>query len=130
MSLHLNDHDRIIAQTLAAAFCKKFGKRKARQARAKAYPRKDSSGRLLIESFCTHFILTSMGGSVMNDTISFLFAKNRNSGATLHPSDVLVTQHAEWTAKRVRRGLFGQSIVDFFTDSWCSIQVQESAKSN
>ena len=103
---------------------------KARQAKAKAYPRKDSSGRLLNESFCTHFILTSMGGSVMNDTISFLFAKNRNSGATLHPSDVLVTQHAEWTAKRVRRGLFGQSIVDFFTDSWCSIQVQESAKSN
>ena len=34
------------------------------------------------------------------------------------------------TAKRVRRGLFGQSIVDFSTDSWSSIQLQESAKSN
>ena len=44
--------------------------------------------------------------------------------------DVLVTQHAKWTAKRVRRGLFGQSIVDFSTDSWSSIQLQESAKSN
>ena len=48
----------------------------------------------------------------------------------LHLLDVLVTQHAKWTAKRVRRGLFGQSIVDFSTDSWSSIQLQESAKSN
>ena len=47
-----------------------------------------------------------------------------------HLLDVLVTQHAKWTAKRVRRGLFGQSIVDFSTDSWSSIQLQESAKSN
>ena len=48
----------------------------------------------------------------------------------LHLLDVLVTQHAKWTAKRVRRGLFGQSIVDFSTESWSSIQLQESAKSN
>ena len=44
--------------------------------------------------------------------------------------DVLVTQHAKWTAERVRRGLFGQSIVDFYADSGSSIQLQESAKSN
>ena len=48
---------------------------KARQAKAKAYPRKDSSGRLLNESFCILVILTSMGGSVMKDTISFVCAK-------------------------------------------------------
>ena len=48
---------------------------KARQAKATAYPRKDSSGRLLNESFCIPFILTSMGGSVMKDTISFVCAK-------------------------------------------------------
>ena len=54
----------------------------------------------------------------------------RNKGATLHLLDVLVTQHAKWTAKRLRRGFFGQSIVDFSTDSWSSIQLQESAKSN
>ena len=54
----------------------------------------------------------------------------RNKGATLHHLDVLVTQHAKWTAKRVRRGLFGQSIVDFSTDSWSNIQLQESAKSD
>ena len=31
---------------------------------------------------------------------------------------VLVTQHSKWTAKRVRRALFGQSIVDFSVDPW------------
>merc|ERR1712078_517275 len=53
--------------------------------------------------------------------------KKRNKGATLHLLDVLVTQHAKWTAKRIRRGLFGQSLVDFSSDSWSSIQLQESA---
>ena len=103
---------------------------KARQAKAKAYPRKDSSGRLLNESFCIPFILTSMGG-LCDEGHDFLrLCKMRNKGATLHLLDVLVTQHAKWTAKRVRRGLFGQSIVDFSTDSWSNIQLQESAKSN
>ena len=46
----------------------------------------------------------------------------------MHLLDVLVTQHAKWTAKRIRRGLFGQSLVDFSTDSWSSIQMKESAK--
>ena len=45
----------------------------------------------------------------------------------MHLLDVLVTQHAKWTAKRIRRGLFGQSIVDFSSASWSSIQLQESA---
>ena len=27
--------------------------------------------------------------------------------------DVLVTQHSKWTARRVRRALLGQSLVDF-----------------
>ena len=36
--------------------------------------------------------------------------------------------HAKWTAKRVRRGLFGQSIVDFSTASWSAIQLKESTK--
>ena len=45
----------------------------------------------------------------------------------MHLLDVLVTQHATWTAKRLRRGLFGQSIVDFSTESWSAIQLQDSA---
>ena len=60
----------------------------------------------------------------------FVFAKKRNKDATLHLLDVLVTQHAKWTANRIRRGLFGQSLVDFSTESWSSIQLKESAKGN
>ena len=49
---------------------------KARQAKAKAYPRKDSSGRLLNESFCIPFILSSMGGLCdEGHDISFVCAK-------------------------------------------------------
>lgn len=45
--------------------------------------------------------------------------------------NVLVTQHSNWTAKRVRRGLFWQSIVDFSKNSRSSdssSHLQESAK--
>ena len=98
----------------------------ARQVKAKAYPRKDSSGRLLSENFCVPFILTSMGG-LCDEGHDFLrLCRKRNKGATMHLLDVLVTQHAKWTAKRVRRGLFGQSIVDFTTASWSGIQLKES----
>ena len=74
---------------------------KARQAKAKAYPRKDSSGRLLNESFCIPFSLTSMGG-LCDEGHDFLrLCKKRNKGVTLHLLDVLVTQHAKWISKRV-----------------------------
>ena len=45
-------------------------------------------------------------------------------GATLHLLDVLVTQHAKWTARRIRRALFGQSLVDFSGPSWSSIKIR------
>ena len=99
----------------------------ARQVKAKAYPRKDSSGRLLSENFCVPFILTSMGGLCAEGHDFLQLCRKRNKGATTHLLDVLVTQHAKWTAKRVRRGLFGQSIVDFTTASWSGIQLKESA---
>ena len=38
------------------------------------------------------------------------------------------TRAREKKKKRVRRGLFGQSLVDFSTESWSSIQLKESAK--
>ena len=41
--------------------------------------------------------------------------------------EVRAKQHAKWTAKRIRRGLFGQSLVDFSTASWSSIQLKDSA---
>ena len=93
----------------------------ARQLKAKSYPRKDSAGRLLNESFCLPFILTSMGGLCEEGHDFLRLCKKRNKGATLHLLDVLVTQHAKWTAKRIRRGLFGQALVDFSTESWSSI---------
>ena len=98
----------------------------ARQLKAKAYPRKDSNGRLLNESFCLPFILTSMGGLCEEGHEFLRLCKKRNKGATLHLLDVLATQHAMWTAKRIRRCLFGQSLVDFSTRSWSSIQLREA----
>ena len=62
----------------------------ARQLKAKAYPRKDSAGRLLNESFCLPFILTSMGGLCEEGHEFIRLCKKRNKGATLHLLDVLV----------------------------------------
>ena len=53
--------------------------------------------------------------------------KKRNKGATLHLLDVLVTQHAKWTARRIRRALFGQSLLDFSDSSWSSVKIHKSA---
>ena len=99
----------------------------ARKAKAAAYPRKDSSGRLLNESFCVPFILTSMGGLCKEGHDFLRLCKKRNKGATLRLLDVLVTQHARWTARRIRRALFGQSLVDFASSSWSSVKIHKSA---
>ena len=45
--------------------------------------------------------------------------------ATLRMVDVLVTQHSKWTARRIRRALFGQSLVDFNSDPWVVVNSQE-----
>ena len=99
----------------------------ARKAKAAAYPRKDSSGRLLNENFCVPFILTSMGGLCREGHDFLRLCKKRNKSATLHLLDVLVTQHARWTARRIRRALFGQSLVDFSGSSWSSVKIHKSA---
>ena len=66
-----------------------------------------------------------MGGLCEEGHEFLRLCKKRNKGATLHLLDVLVTQHAKWTANRLRRGLFGQSLVDFSTPSWSSIQLEQ-----
>ena len=38
-----------------------------------------------------------------------------------------MTQHARWTARRIRRALFGQSLVDFSGSSWSSVKIHKSA---
>ena len=59
-----------------------------------------------------------MGGLCKEGHDFLRICKKKNLPATLRMIDVLVTQHSKWTAKRVRRALFGQSIVDFSVDPW------------
>ena len=73
------------------------------------------------------FILTSMGGLCQEGHDFLRLCKKRNKSATLRLLDVLVTQHARWTARRIRRALFGQSLIDFSGSSWCSVKIRESA---
>ena len=98
----------------------------ARKAKAAAYPRKDSSGRLVNENFCVPFILTSMGGLCQEGHDFLRLCKKRNKSATLRLLDVLVTQHARWTARRIRRALFGQSFVDFSGPSWSCVKIHKA----
>ena len=58
--------------------------------------------------------------------LNSLLCKKRNKSATLRLLDVLATQHAKWTARRIRRALFGQSLVDFSTPSWSCIKIRET----
>ena len=37
--------------------------------------------------------------------------------------DVLITQHARWTARRIKRALFGQCLIDFSSDSWSRVSL-------
>ena len=52
--------------------------------------------------------------------------KKRNKGATLRLLDVLATQHAKWTARRIRRALFGQSLVDFSGSTWSCVKIHKT----
>ena len=41
--------------------------------------------------------------------------------------DVLITQHAKWTARRVKRALFGQCLVNLSTNDWSRIPLDKDA---
>lgn len=90
----------------------------ARKEKAKEYPRKDLEGRLLNQSGCLPFILTSMGGLCSEGHEFIRICKKRNLLEAEHMLDVLVTQHSRWTARRLHRALFGQSLINFVGDSW------------
>ena len=100
----------------------------ARKLKAKEYPRKDASGRLLTESACVPFILSSMGGLCKEGHDFLKLCKKKDPTATQWMIDVLVTQHSKWTARRVRRALFGQSIVDFKADPWTGVHSKRDSK--
>jgi hypothetical protein len=92
--------------------------RHARRAKAKEYPRKDDQGRLINQSGCIPFILTSMGGLCAEGRDFLRICRKRNPLAAQHLVDVLVTQHSRWSARRIRRALFGQSLIDFSGTEW------------
>ena len=67
----------------------------ARRVKAKTYPRIDSSGRWLSESFCSFFVLINM--AVLSDEghgFLRLCKKTKNKDATMRLVDILATQHA------------------------------------
>ena len=57
----------------------------ARKIKAKSYPRKDASGRLLIENTCLPFILSSMGGALQGRTS--IFENLQKERPSSHTSD-------------------------------------------
>ena len=102
----------------------------ARKIKNKSYPRKDAAGRLLTESTCLPFILSSMGGLCKEGHEFLKICKKKDPFATLRMVDVLVTQHSKWTARKIRRALFGQSLVDFNADPWNTLDNHDGARSN
>ena len=100
----------------------------ARSAKAKQYPHKDSSGRLTNESVCIPFIITSMGGLCTEGHQFLRVCKKKNIEKTHHMMDVLITQHARWTARRIKRALFGQCLIDFSSDSWSRVSLDNDAQ--
>ena len=104
--------------TLPALFQDSAGSRQnvyngARKAKANAYPHKDSEGRRNNPSPCLPLILTSMGGLCSEGHEFIRLCRSREQAAADHMIDVLVTQHSRWTARRIHRALFGQSLIDF-----------------
>ena len=83
----------------------------ARKIKAKCYPRKDAAGRLITENSYLPFILSSMGGLCKEGHEFLKICKKKDPFATLRMIDVLVTQHSKWTARKIRRALFGHSLV-------------------
>ena len=63
-----------------------------------------------------------MGGLCKEGHQFLKICKKKDPAATLRMIDVLVTQHSKWTGRRVRRSLFGQSLVDFTADPWVGLK--------
>ena len=90
----------------------------ARRVKANDYPRKDEDGRLLNQSGCLPFILTSMGGLCKEGHEFLRICRKRNPVAASHMIDVLISQHSRWSARRLHRALFGQSLINFSGTDW------------
>ena len=100
-----------------------------KSAKARDYPLKDSEGRILNPSPCLPFILTSMGGLCSEGHEFLRICRNRNPDKADLMLDVLVTQHSRWTARRIHRALFGQSLIDFSGESWSCLSNENTTTS-
>ena len=69
-----------------------------------------------------------MGGLCKEGHDFLRVCKKKDPAATQRMIDVLVTQHSKWTARRLRRALFGQSIVDFTADPWAGVHSERDSK--
>ena len=76
------------------------------------------------------FILTSMGGLCSEGHEFLKMCRKRNPEKAELLMDVLVTQHSRWTARRIHRALFGQSLIDFSGDSWTGLSNQPASTSS
>ena len=65
-----------------------------------------------------------MGGLCSEGHEFIRLCRSREQAAADHMIDVLVTQHSRWTARRIHRALFGQSLIDFGGDSWTCVSSQ------
>ena len=75
---------------------------------------------------CLAFILTSMGGLCSEGHEFIRVCRKRNKAQADLMVDVLITQHSKWTARRIRRALFGQSLIDFSGDFWTCVSKQST----
>ena len=100
----------------------------ARTAKTKQYPHKDHQGRLINTSVCVPFIITSMGGLCKEGHEFLRICRKKDVEKTQHMIDVLITQHAKWTARRIKRSLFGQALIDFSKDSWSRVPIDNDTQ--
>ena len=59
-----------------------------------------------------------MGGLCAEGHEFLRICNKRNPLAAQHLVDVLVTQHSRWSARRIHRALFGQSLINFSGTEW------------
>ena len=79
------------------------------------------------KKLCIPFIITSMGGLCTEGHEFLRVCMKKNVEKTHHMMDVLITQHAKWTARRIKRSLFGQCLIDFSTESWTRVLLDKDA---
>ena len=69
-----------------------------------------------------------MGGLCTEGHEFLRVCKKKNIEKTQHMIDVLITQHARWTARRIKRALFGQCLIDFSSDSWSRVSLDSDVQ--